>query len=419
MLPAISVHNVSKLYHLGETNRSILLGEARRWFRQTILRRSPPGDGQSDDASAFWALKDISLDIKEGEVLGIIGRNGAGKSTLLKILSRITAPSTGHVKVRGRIGSLLEVGTGFHPELTGRDNVYLNGTILGMTMGEVRAKFDDIVSFAETGQFIDTPVKRYSSGMRMRLAFAVSAFLEPEIMILDEALGVGDMAFQMKCDKRLEELVNRNHTIIFVAHDTGSMAKYCDNVLWLEKGAAKEYGSTESVLEKYRDSQAKFREASTGSATGHEGTGEFVITQIVIHDHEHRPTQKLTCGKPCTIHFTRERRLWTSPAITSMVLRFFIYDEFNSRMFALSSKYGPEPLQVKDGTATIVCEIPKLPLLPGKYRIDYELLVNEERSDARLWVATMEVLHGDFYGSDLLPPRASTTICVDCSWHAE
>ena len=205
----------------------------------------------------FWALRDVSFEIEEGKTIGVVGANGAGKSTLLKIISRITAPTNGSIKIKGRIGSLLEVGTGFHPELTGRDNVFLNGAILGMSRAEVRAKFDDIVAFAAVEQFIDTPVKRYSSGMYVRLAFAVSAFLEPEILILDEILAVGDLGFRAKCFKRLEELVSSHHTILFVAHDVGLVTKFCDRAIWLEKGVLKAYGPAEVVTEGYQKTQAK------------------------------------------------------------------------------------------------------------------------------------------------------------------
>lgn len=255
---AISVENVSKLYHLGSINRGLLWKDARRWFRHRLFgqgnKAALEAQDANEDKTLFWALKDITFDIKEGGTVGIIGRNGAGKSTLLKILSRITAPSTGVVKIKGRVGSLLEVGTGFHPELTGRDNLYLYGGILGMGRDEIRGKFDDIVSFAELEKFIDTPVKRYSSGMYVRLAFSVAAFLEPEILIVDEALSVGDQQFQNRCIQRIEEIINDGRTLLFVSHGAGQVRKICRRAICLKAGKIVFDGDSNTAIDQYVDS---------------------------------------------------------------------------------------------------------------------------------------------------------------------
>ncbi len=203
------------------------------------------------EGNRFWALQDINLAVKEGEILGIIGKNGAGKSTLLKILSRVTAPSRGSVKVKGRIASLLEVGTGFHPELTGRENVYLNGAILGMSKSEIKNKFDEILDFSGIETFIDTPVKRYSSGMYVRLAFAVAAHLEPEILIIDEVLAVGDAEFQKKCLGKMSEVAHAGRTVLFVSHNMGAVSKLCTQTVLLEKGQVKDYGMTEDIVGRF------------------------------------------------------------------------------------------------------------------------------------------------------------------------
>jgi lipopolysaccharide transport system ATP-binding protein len=257
---AISVHNISKLYRIGEINRRQLCLDLHRWWTRRKVFRSGKGNQltgtEPQEEGDFWALKDVSFDIEQGKTIGLIGANGAGKSTLLKIISRITAPTQGTVKIKGRLGSLLEVGTGFHPDLTGRDNVFLYGAILGMNRAEVKRKFDDIVGFAELEQFIDTPIKRYSSGMYVRLAFAVSAFLESEILILDEVLAVGDIAFRTKCYKRLEELISGRHTILFVAHDTDVITRFCDSAVWLHKGLIQAYGPAESVANDYQKTLA-------------------------------------------------------------------------------------------------------------------------------------------------------------------
>jgi lipopolysaccharide transport system ATP-binding protein len=211
------------------------------------------GNGKDD---YFWALNNINFEIEQGEVVGIIGRNGAGKSTLLKILSRVTTPTTGHARIKGRTGSLLEVGTGFHPELTGRENIYLNGVIIGMSKAEVKKKFDEIVAFSEVEKFIDTPVKRYSSGMRVRLAFAVAAHLEPEIMIVDEVLAVGDLAFQKKCLGKMGNVAKTGHTILFVSHNMGAIRNLCTRCIYLDHGRTVNDGETESIINEYVNNTA-------------------------------------------------------------------------------------------------------------------------------------------------------------------
>ena len=255
---AISVHNVSKLYRLGEISRGQLLADLHRWWMKRraprAAEKNPQAVEQPREEGDFWALKDICFDIKQGENLGIIGANGAGKSTLLKIISRITAPTTGSVKIRGRIGSLLEVGTGFHPDLTGRDNVFLNGAILGMNRAEVKSKFDQIVAFSGLEQFIDTPVKRYSSGMYVRLAFSVAAFLEPEILIIDEVLSVGDEQFQKQCMQRMEQIINDGRTLLFVSHGASIVRRVCRRAVCLEHGKMIFDGDVDDAFAAYAES---------------------------------------------------------------------------------------------------------------------------------------------------------------------
>ena len=228
----ISIEDVSKLYRLGVIGRGTIRGDFQRWLCRLRGKRDPTltvdqsGDSGTD-RDHIWALRNVSLEVKQGEVMGIVGRNGAGKSTLLKILSRVTAPTGGCVNVRGRIASLLEVGTGFHPELTGRENTFLNGAILGMRKDEIKSKFDEIVAFAEVEKFIDTPVKRYSSGMYVRLAFAVAAHLDPEILVVDEVLAVGDVAFQKKCLGKMSSVSQEGRTVLFVSHNMASINSLC------------------------------------------------------------------------------------------------------------------------------------------------------------------------------------------------
>ncbi|OLY93896.1 lipopolysaccharide transport system ATP-binding protein [Cnuella takakiae] len=255
----IKVENLGKLYRLGEIGTGTISHDLNRWWARVRGKEDPFAKiGQVNDRATkgssdyVWALKDVNFEVKQGEVLGIIGRNGAGKSTLLKLLSKVTAPTTGSIKIKGRIASLLEVGTGFHPELTGRENIYLNGAILGMTRSEIRSKFDEIVDFAGVERYIDTPVKRYSSGMYVRLAFAVAAFLESEIFIVDEVLAVGDADFQKKCLGRMKEVsTNAGRTVLFVSHDLNAVAQLCKRLLLFSTGLKDFEGDVETGIRKY------------------------------------------------------------------------------------------------------------------------------------------------------------------------
>jgi lipopolysaccharide transport system ATP-binding protein len=258
MKPAIRIESLCKQYRLGARNQDAyqtLRESLTRAVRGSLrgLRRRSAGERRD----TFWALKDVSFDVQPGEVVGVIGRNGAGKSTLLKILSRVVEPTAGRAEIRGRMGSLLEVGTGFHPELTGRENIYLNGSILGMSRKEIDRKFDEIVAFSEVEQFLDTPVKRYSSGMYVRLAFAVAAHLEPEILIVDEVLAVGDTAFQKKCLGRISDISQSGRTVIFVSHQMATVAALCRRAVWLEAGAVKAAGPSREVVDQYLVSSVK------------------------------------------------------------------------------------------------------------------------------------------------------------------
>ncbi|MCH7813221.1 MAG: ABC transporter ATP-binding protein [Planctomycetes bacterium] len=286
--PAIQVSGLGKRYRLGatvdlaRTFREVLaalpthLGrDARRWARRLIGRTAseapPSADREASDS--FWALRDVDFEVQPGEVVGIIGRNGAGKSTLLKILARITTPTTGRAELRGRIGSLLEVGTGFNPELTGRENIFLNGSILGMRRAEVRRKLDAIVAFAETDRFLDTPVKRYSSGMRVRLAFAVAAHLEPEILIIDEVLAVGDLQFQKKCLGKMGDVARGGRTVLFVSHNMPAVRNLCDRAVLLDRGRVLFDGPCDDAIGRYANlsqGQANQREPGVFDLSGRE-----------------------------------------------------------------------------------------------------------------------------------------------------
>jgi len=267
----IRAEHISKLYRLGQVNTGTLSHDLARWWairrgkEDPFLKVGVENDRSKKASGEYaWAIKDVSFDLNQGDTLGIIGRNGAGKSTLLKILSRVTTPTEGSIRIKGRIASLLEVGTGFHPELTGRENIYMNGAILGMTKKEITRKFDEIVDFAGVAMYIDTPVKRYSSGMYVRLAFAVAAFLEPEILIVDEVLAVGDAEFQKKCIGRMKDVsVNDGRSVIFVSHSMTAIQALCNKTLMMDKGSVKMYGNTNEVISHYLNAYANMDSIKT------------------------------------------------------------------------------------------------------------------------------------------------------------
>lgn len=298
---AISVDNLSKLYRLGQVGTGTLSHDLNRWWHQLRGKEDPYlklGQENKRDAVGgewVWALKDVSFQVKQGEVLGIIGKNGAGKSTLLKLLSRVTAPTTGHIRARGRIASLLEVGTGFHPELTGRENIFLNGAILGMTRAEIRRKFDEIVAFAGVERYIDTPVKRYSSGMYVRLAFAVAAHLEPEILIVDEVLAVGDAEFQKKCLGKMKEVSDRDgRTVLFVSHNMGAVRNLCTHGLLMENGRLKMDGQVADVIDSYLSNGDNSERNIEWKEDQRPSSSEIEVTSIKIIDEKGRTDSLLS-----------------------------------------------------------------------------------------------------------------------------
>ena len=344
---AIQIKGLSKQYRIGEaragykTIRETIIGALKSPFRRAKSNASN-GEGK------FWALKDVNLEVAQGEVVGIIGRNGAGKSTLLKVLSRITDPTEGEVEINGRVGSLLEVGTGFHPELTGRENVYLNGAILGMKRGEIAGKFDEIVAFAEIDKFLDTPVKYYSSGMYMRMAFAVAAHLEPEILVVDEVLAVGDMQFQKKCLGKMESVAAGGRTVFFVSHNIGAVRALCKRAVWLERGRVKMVGDAEEVTGKYMAGDL----ADTGeeiNATQHlRGTGDVLIDRAQTLDGTGTSKTSFLIGEPIVVKL---RYAAKRPAAGT----FWIFVTSADGIVILSTfqKDQSEPKELQHGSVTV------------------------------------------------------------------
>lgn len=305
-----------------------------------------------DEIEEFWALKDVSFSIKRGEIVGVIGRNGAGKSTLLKVLSRITEPSEGRVEIKGRVASLLEVGTGFHPELTGRENIYLNGAILGMSREEIRKKFDEIVGFAEVGLFLDTPVKRYSSGMYVRLAFAVAAHLEPEILVVDEVLAVGDAEFQRKCLGRMQEVAGQGRTVLFVSHNMGAISTLCTRGLLFAGGKLVQFGTADQVVKHYANAAAEDYDVSFPA-----DPKKPSITRVIV-DREALTRRSLKVA----IAFQSPMPLQTP--IGGVILR----AATGEPVWGSNGRFHPRTSEAKGLRAGILtCEAPDMPLQPGHY----------------------------------------------------
>lgn len=307
---AIQVNNLSKRYRIGlqqaryRTLRESLVSSTGRVLQQARSIIKKDGDVQQEQPGYFWALKDITFEIPKGEAIGIIGRNGAGKSTLLKVLARVTEPTTGSVDLYGRIGSLLEVGTGFHPELTGRENIYLNGAILGMTRVEIEKKFDEIVDFAEVEKFLDTPVKHYSSGMYLRLAFAVAAHLEPEILLVDEVLAVGDAQFQKKCLGKMGEVAKEGRTVLFVSHNMAAIQSLCSRALWIQDGRIQEAGEAIQVVSDYlKESFSSQTESTWNDVQTAPGNDQVRLRRVCVRPENGSSYDPITIRTPLVMEF--------------------------------------------------------------------------------------------------------------------
>jgi lipopolysaccharide transport system ATP-binding protein len=321
---------------------------------------------KSDTAGEFWALRDVSFDVPRGSVLGVIGRNGAGKSTLLKILSRITEPTLGRAELHGRVGALLEVGTGFHSELTGRENVLLSGAILGMKRAEINRKFDEIIAFADIGQFVDTPVKRYSSGMKVRLGFAVAAFLEPEILFIDEVLAVGDLAFQEKCLGKMSEVAGHGRTVVFVSHNMGAISALCPDVLWLDEGRVRMMGKTSEVVPEFV--RASGRNFSVGEMViESDERREAQVSRVRILSPDGQVTTISECSDALTIEMLLDVRRSLPGLYAYLEVR---HPDGIAIMVSDSYDTTPNPLDgLTVGRHRVTATIPARTLGPGKYDV--------------------------------------------------
>ncbi|MES2308028.1 MAG: ABC transporter ATP-binding protein [Verrucomicrobiota bacterium] len=411
MPTVISIENISKSYRLGAIGGGTLREDLSNWWTKF---NSPTGKEKKSFADEFWALKNINFEIMEGEILGIVGRNGAGKSTLLKILSRVTAPTSGHVKIRGRIASLLEVGTGFHPELSGRDNIFLNGAILGMTKEEIYRKFDEIVSFSEISEFIDTPVKRYSSGMYVRLAFAVAAHLESEILIVDEVLAVGDAEFQKKCLGKIGDITqHENRTVIFVSHNMDAVRKLCSTGVHIKNGQVQLHGAVNPVVDDYLFGS----NSDASSMVFHypeRPLSEFQIKKIEILNEDGSPKNNLR-----TWDSVRFRVTFHSPRpLKNGAINFHISTPSGTRL-VVASNYPDQchTIHFKEGINTADCIFSKLMLSSGKYLIGASLAVpNIECLFDGVDHALFEVEGKDVFHSGYSPNSDRAWIPMECRW---
>jgi lipopolysaccharide transport system ATP-binding protein len=372
--------------------------------------------GPMTDDNAFWALEDVSFEVKKGEVIGIIGRNGAGKSTLLKILSHITKPTTGRVDLFGRVGSLLEVGTGFHPELSGRENIYLNGAILGMTRAEVRDKFDEIVAFSEIERFLDMPVKQYSSGMYTRLAFAVAAHLEPEILVVDEVLAVGDASFQRKCLGKMKNIADAGRTVLFVSHNMAAVSNLCSTAVVLENGSMQFGGDVEEAIAFYNAGNISVGNADGDRVGGSRRPGSrHVITRARVLSERGEAVGAVTLGSDIFIEMafdTGDNEGLGNP-VMGVVIHHAVIGPVGGINMLMT---GSVPSTGRHRRGVIVCHLHAPPLLQGQYRLDLWLTDGETPVDVLEGVLDFSVLDADIYQSGRSPNRSVGLIYFQCDW---
>jgi lipopolysaccharide transport system ATP-binding protein len=422
---AIRCEGLSKQYRIGErvrykTFRDTLSSAASLPFRRLRSSLSHSGSSERSNLLAFkpsnepfWALDDVSFEVKAGEVVGIIGRNGAGKSTLLKILSRITEPTRGRAEINGRVGSLLEVGTGFNPELTGRENIYLNGAILGMRKAEIERRFDEIVAFAEVERFVDTPVKYYSSGMYLRLAFAVAAHLDPELLMVDEVLAVGDGEFQKKCLGKMEYVASQEgRTILFVSHNMAAIEGLCGSAILLAGGSLVRKGETRQVVKEYLTRVHSADKSDLAERNDRQGSGAVRFTSVSLLGGTGEELAAFQCGSPATLSLKFENT--ENRDLRNLRIALGIDTSFGQRVLLLDSELlGQELNKVPSGAGTVNVSLSKLGLVPGRYHFTIFATINGVIADWIKGAASFDVEPGDYYGTGRLPPADQGIFLTD------
>ncbi|NJM71356.1 MAG: ABC transporter ATP-binding protein [Scytonema sp. RU_4_4] len=415
----IRVENLSKKYVLshqqkgGSSSYNSLrdtITEGAKSLSQKLLK---PSDHKTfyPNREEFWALRDVSFEIKQGDTAGFIGRNGAGKSTLLKILSRIVEPTQGKISIKGRVASLLEVGTGFHPELTGRENIFLNGAILGMSRAEIKRKFDEIAAFSEVEKFLDTPVKRYSSGMYVRLAFGVAAHLDPDILIVDEVLAVGDAQFQKKCLGKMEDIGKQGRTILFVSHNLAVVQSLCNRGIFLKQGSVFADVSASEAVSIYLQTLEQSASKNLLERTDRRGKGQVRLAQVQVSTGGENPSTTLAIGRPASFIFH------VTSIIPGMSCTFTLYDQHGQPVASFNSAtHSQEDLNVPELGMKLICEIGELLLVPGRYRMNVAIFSNGELQDHVEAAAILEVEQGQLRGRPIASGTEYGSVCIPHRW---
>ncbi|WP_446011681.1 ABC transporter ATP-binding protein [Candidatus Electrothrix sp.] len=424
-MPVIKIENLWKEYRLGVIGHGTLTHDLQSWWAKVRGKEDPnskitpmlAGQEKQIEGDRFWALRDINLEVKQGEILGIIGKNGAGKSTLLKILSRVTAPTKGNVKVKGRIASLLEVGTGFHPELTGRENIFMNGAILGMSKQEIKAKLNEIVDFSGVEDFIDTPVKRYSSGMHVRLAFAIAAHLDPEILIIDEVLAVGDAEFQKKCLGKMQDVSKTGRTILFVSHHMAAIEKLCSRCLVTAYGTTSFDGDVKEAISFYlRSAERIFNSRVLPENIKRTGNKEIVFTGCAVEDEKGNQLEAVASGKSVILAFDYKINS-NKPSLKNVCLGFSIHGSLGETLSILYSDFSGVTFSDIPKKGTFRCRIEDFPFSEGKYMVGARLMVGRIEAD---WphepIGSINVQAGDFYGTGNVPHSGVGPVLLRGSW---
>ena len=418
MSTAIEFDHVGKQYRLGLVSTKTLSHDLDRWWQTVVLKKEDPylKIGETNDRSQkgnseyVWALRDIDFKVEQGDVVGIIGKNGAGKSTLLKLLSKVTGPTVGTIRARGRIGALLEVGTGFHPEMTGRENIFMNGAIMGMTKAEVARKLDEIIDFSGCERYIDTPVKRYSSGMTVRLGFAVAAHLDPEILVVDEVLAVGDAEFQKKAIGKMQEVSQgEGRTVLFVSHNMASIRNLCHNGILLENGCVRYMGKIEDVLNEYLINRDFKSLDNLMTRFENKPLPESYIENVCFKNAYGKEIDSAMAGEPLDIEVKFHNGLKRDAQINIGV-----YDSLGEKRLHLSTEYVGQGASLKDKLdGTVVFHFDKCPLPGGEYVLNFTFWVLGQRVDWIQNMVTLSVTDGDFYRCGKLPSSMENHILVD------
>jgi lipopolysaccharide transport system ATP-binding protein len=409
---SIIVKSVSKQFHIGKSKSGRMLREVlSNFFKKPIKNRDIAGE-------TMWALKDVSFAVGKGEIVGIIGRNGAGKSTLLKILSKITYPTEGNIAVKGKIGSLLEVGTGFHDELSGRENIYLNGSILGMTKREINSKMDEIIAFANVEKFLDTPIKHYSSGMRLRLGFSVAAHLDTDILLVDEVLAVGDVGFQNKCTDKIGDLREGGRTILYVSHQMASVENLCSRVIWIDGGQIREDGKPKEIIKHYLATFAGVSEEGYDlrGVRNRKGNGWIRYTGIEFLDLERRPLGVIQSGDSLVLRLYYQAQKQVNNNIAFGIQ---IFTDLGTLVTTIDSSFAGYALStLAEGNGYIEAEIKSLYLMPGRYY--FSLWIDNNSGiifDCLEHSVKIDVEESDFYGSGLGITRQHGLVFMPYKWN--